>query len=305
MTERRRILIAGESWTVHSIHQKGFDSFTTTEYAEGVRWLKDALEAGGWEVVYQPAHVAAREFPLTAEALSAFDSVILSDIGANTLLLHPDTFVRSKALPNRLESIRDYVASGGGFIMVGGYLTFQGIEAKGQYAGSAVEEALPVTLDRFDDRRETPQGIVPKVSASHPIVEGLENVWPALLGYNRIWPKDDAAVVATVGDDPLIVAGTHGKGRSVAFASDCGPHWAPPPFVEWSGYAKLWQDLRPGLSPGLRSGAQSNASIRMRPSASHSSVSASAAASVWLLSAARIVASARITSRAISRRPQI
>jgi uncharacterized membrane protein len=43
----KRILIAGESWTVHSIHQKGFDSFTTTEYAEGVRWLKAALEKGG------------------------------------------------------------------------------------------------------------------------------------------------------------------------------------------------------------------------------------------------------------------
>jgi uncharacterized membrane protein len=243
MTERRRILIAGESWTVHSIHQKGFDSFTTTEYAEGVRWLKDALEAGGWDVVYQPAHVAARDFPMTAEDLAAFDSVILSDIGANTLLLHPDTFVRSKVLPNRLASIRDYVANGGGFIMVGGYLTFQGIEAKGQYAGSPAEEALPVWIDRFDDRRELPQGIEPKVALDHPIVAGLSGAWPALLGYNKLTPKDDSSIVATVGEDPLIVAGTFGKGRSVAFASDCGPHWAPPPFVEWAGYAKLWQQI--------------------------------------------------------------
>jgi uncharacterized membrane protein len=243
MTERRRILIAGESWTVHSIHQKGFDSFTTTEYAEGVHWLKNALEAGGWEVVYQPAHVAARDFPMTAAELAGFDSIILSDIGANTLLLHPDTFVRSKVLPNRLESIRDYVANGGGFIMVGGYLTFQGIEAKGQYAGSAAEEALPVRIDRFDDRRECPQGVDPKIAAEHPIVAGLSGAWPALLGYNRLTAKDDATVVATVGNDPLIVAGTHGKGRSVAFASDCGPHWAPPPFVEWDGYATLWQQM--------------------------------------------------------------
>ena len=42
MTKKGNILIAGESWTVHSIHQKGFDSFTTTEYAEGVQWLRDA-----------------------------------------------------------------------------------------------------------------------------------------------------------------------------------------------------------------------------------------------------------------------
>jgi hypothetical protein len=158
-----KVLIAGESWTVHSIHQKGFDSFTTTEYAEGVRWLKAALEGAGYEVVFQPSHVAARDFPATAAALSGFDCVFLSDIGANTLLLHPDTFVRSIALPNRLHAIRDYVAGGGGLVMVGGYLTFQGIEAKGQYAGTAIEETLPVTLSRYDDRVECPQGVVPVV----------------------------------------------------------------------------------------------------------------------------------------------
>ena len=46
----KRVLIAGESWTTHSIHQKGFDSFTTTEYNEGVRWLRAALEDNGWTV---------------------------------------------------------------------------------------------------------------------------------------------------------------------------------------------------------------------------------------------------------------
>jgi len=240
----KRILVAGESWTVHSIHQKGFDSFTTTEYAEGVRWLRAALEKGGWEVTYQPAHVAARDFPFTVEALSAFDCVVLSDIGANTLLLHPDTFTRSKVLPNRLHAIRDYVAAGGGFVMVGGYLTFQGIDAKGQYAGSAAEEALPVTLMRGDDRVEAPQGVVPVVcDRDHPIVAGLGGEWPALLGYNRLEPRPGADLVATVGEDPLIVAGRHGKGRGVAFASDCGPHWAPPPFVEWAGYDRLWTQI--------------------------------------------------------------
>jgi uncharacterized membrane protein len=240
----KRILIAGESWTVHSIHQKGFDSFTTTEYAEGVRWLKAALEKGGWEVTFQPSHVAARDFPFTAEELAAYDVVLLSDIGANTLLLHPDTFTKSKVLPNRLVSIRDYVAKGGGLVMVGGYLTFQGIDAKGQYAGSPIEEALPVTIERGDDRVEAPQGVTPVVTdAAHPIVADLEEEWPALLGYNRIAAKSDGALVATVGDDPLIVAGSHGAGRSVAFASDCGPHWAPPPFVEWSGYDRLWTQI--------------------------------------------------------------
>ena len=240
---RRSVLFAGESWTTHMIHQKGFDSFTTTEYNEGGFWLKQALTRGGWNITYQPAHVAHREFPATVDALNAYDCVILSDIGANTLLLHPDTFVRGQVLPNRLAALRDYVHQGGGLIMCGGYLTFQGIDAKGQYAGSPVEEALPVTLSRHDDRIECPQSVAPSVVVGHPIVEGLGTDWPYLLGYNRVVAKAGAEVIVRVGDDPLIAAWSYGKGRAVAFTSDCGPHWAPPPFVEWRGYDRLWGQI--------------------------------------------------------------
>jgi len=237
------VLFAGESWTVHSIHQKGFDSFTTTEYAEGGGWLKQALTRGGWDIAYMPAHTAARDFPTTPEDLSAYDCVILSDIGANTLLLHPDTFSKSKPLPNRLNSLKTYVENGGGLVMVGGYLTFQGIDAKAQYAGSPVEDVLPVTLSRFDDRAENPSGIAPRQANAHPITANVPDDWPDLLGYNRVTAKPGADVIATVGADPLLVAGTCGKGRAVAFTSDCGPHWAPPPFVDWAGYDPLWQGI--------------------------------------------------------------
>ncbi|RYG00215.1 MAG: cytoplasmic protein [Caulobacteraceae bacterium] len=240
----KRVLIAGESWVTHSIHTKGFDSFTTTEYNEGVAWLKAALEGGGWEVTFLPNHLAARDFPLTPEDLARYDVVMLSDIGANTLLLHPDTFVRSKPLPNRLHSIRDYVKNGGGLVMIGGYLTFQGIEAKGKWADSPVEEALPVTLFHHDDRVESPQGVVAHVGdTSHAITQGLPSEWPALLGYNKVVAKPDAEVLVRVGSDPLVVAGTYGSGRSAVFTSDCGPHWAPPPFCDWTGYAPLWNNI--------------------------------------------------------------
>ena len=244
MTEKRKVLVAGESWTVHSIHQKGFDSFTTTEYSEGIHWLRSALTSGGWQVDYQPAHVAARDFPLNASALSDYGCVILSDIGANTLLLHPDTLGKSKILPNRLNAIRDYVAAGGGLVMVGGYLTFQGIEAKGQYAGSAVEDALPVSLQSGDDRSEHPEGATIRVvDPDHPVVEGLGSDWPQLLGYNRVGLKPSGHLVAKVNDDPLIAVGSYVDGRAVAFTSDCAPHWAPESFVDWSGNNRLWQQI--------------------------------------------------------------
>ena len=69
---------------------------------------------------------------------------------------------------------------------------------------------------------------------------------PAWLPYaDRLAPGDvgPGDVTPYVEDDPLLVAGGHGEGRSVAFMSDCGPHWAPPPFVDWTGYAALWNGI--------------------------------------------------------------
>lgn len=244
MGEQRGVLIAGESWVTHTIHQKGFDSFTTTAYSEGVGPLRTALEAGGFEVTYLPSHVAAREFPASPEALSSFRVIVLSDIGANTLLLHPDTFERSVPLPDRTQAIRDYVFAGGGLVMVGGYMTFAGIDGRARWASTPVAEALPVRISNTDDRVETPAGILPVVrEPGHPIVAGLPDAWPELLGYNRVEAAPGASVIVSVGEDPLVVAGSFGEGRGVAFTSDCGPHWCPPPFVAWPGYASLWQQL--------------------------------------------------------------
>ena len=77
----------------------------------------------------------------------------------------------------------------------------------------------------------------------HPIVAGLGGTWPDLLGYNEVQTKPEGEVIVRVGGDPLIAVGSFGKGRSVAFTSDCGPHWAPPPFCDWAGYAPLWNNI--------------------------------------------------------------
>jgi len=72
-----RVLIAGESWTTTSIHVKGFDSFTTVAYEEGVDALRDALLGSGHEVTFMPNHVAATDFPFKADELAAWDVVVL------------------------------------------------------------------------------------------------------------------------------------------------------------------------------------------------------------------------------------
>jgi uncharacterized membrane protein len=153
-----RGLLAGESWVTHSVHIKGVDSFNTSTYVEGAGRLIAALETAGLEVDYLPAHLVPARFPGTAD-LAAYGAVILSDIGANSLLLAPDTFERSAAAPNRLASVEQYLRDGGGLLMIGGYLSFAGIGGKARYHGTPVEAALPVTISPHDDRAERPEGV--------------------------------------------------------------------------------------------------------------------------------------------------
>ena len=72
-------------------------------------------------------------------------------------------------------------------------------------------------------------------AADHPLAAGLPDIWPELLGYNRLTARPEATTVARRATIRCSSPGSTGEGRVVAFASDCGPHWAPPAFVEWDG----------------------------------------------------------------------
>ena len=124
----KKILLVGESWTSQSTHYKGFDTFQSTYYELGANAFVDSLKEN-YDVNYMPSHIAQTEFPSKLSNLKEYDSVIISDCGANSLLLHPDVFLKGKTFPNRLKLVEDYVNEGGSFVMFGGYLSFQGINA--------------------------------------------------------------------------------------------------------------------------------------------------------------------------------
>lgn len=235
-----RVLLAGETWSSVTVHTKGFDSFTSSVRGDGAKFFLHALEEMA-DVDHMAGDRVPTEFPLALEALRHYQVVVLSDIGADSLLLHPNTWDRGMRMPNRLRLIEAYVAGGGGLAMCGGYLSFEGWYGRGRYAGSPVERALPVTIESTDDRVEVPEGVRPVVVLEHPVVEGIGGRWPYLLGYNRLCAKPGSTVVAKVGEHPLLVVGAHGRGRSLAWASDIGPHWCPSGFVRWKGYSQLWQ----------------------------------------------------------------
>lgn len=243
-TDRIRVLLAGESWTSHTVHVKGFDSFTTSEYQEGAGWLIQGLTEQGIDVEFMPNHEANTAFPTDLSSLQGFDVVMLSDIGSNTLLLPPNTFKHSQPSADRCRLLADFVRGGGGLAMIGGYFSFSGIDGKARYQRTALNDVLPVTLVEGDDRVEAPQGVQPAIlEAEHALFGGIDGHWPRFLGYNQLRDKQGCSVLASADDDVFIAVGTFGEGRSAAFASDCGPHWGPPEFVEWTHYGRFWGNL--------------------------------------------------------------
>lgn len=245
----KKVLLVGESWVTYSQHIKGFDSFFTSRYEEGVQWIRAAIQKAGYQFDYISNTYAAEKFPCKAEDLAQYDAVFLSDIGSNTLLLTDQCFMRGQQGTNRMELLRDYVLAGGGLCMIGGYMSFTGIDAKARYGSTALAEVLPVRCLDIDDRVEAPQGLIPQtVDGSHPVSKGLSGEWPYLLGYNKTVLKEGSTLIAAIDEDPLIAAAEYGKGRSLAFTSDCSPHWGSPDFTGWSGYETLWKNITDWLA---------------------------------------------------------
>lgn len=144
-----------------------------------------------------------------------------------------------------MKLLRDYVVKHGkGFLMIGGYLSYQGLHGMANYKNSPVEEILPVELLNYDDRVEVPEGFNPKIAnKSHPIVKDLPEAWPTLLGYNKTILKNNAVLLAEFNNDPILAVWEVGKGRAAAFTSDCAPHWCTTDFLNWKHYDDLWERL--------------------------------------------------------------
>ncbi len=170
--------------------------------------------------------IASRNSPSTLEGLSEYQVILLSDIGANSLLLPPAVWLHGKPVPNRLKLIREWTRAGGGLVMAGGYFSFQGIDGKARWRRTPVEEALPVTCLPYDDRLEIPEGFQAarhrRRYPSDPAMVSRENgrcfsaptrSSSRTARASRFWPS----LPEEEGGHPLLVTGSYGKGRTVAW----------------------------------------------------------------------------------------
>ncbi|MFM9107104.1 MAG: glutamine amidotransferase [Chloroflexota bacterium] len=239
------VLYVGDSETVINRYAVGADVFEQAWFNDNGKYLREAL-AGRDDVVVRhiiPANVPA-EFPASSEELARYDVVIFSDVGSNTMLFYPG-LTPPYAYPlgrDRLRMTAEFARNGGGFLMVGGYLSFAGINGIARYHGTVIEDILPVSIQPYDDRVEMVEGFRFAIDdPGHPIVRGFD--WDradfTMCGYNRVTLKPGASLIASWEGDPIIAAGRHGAGRTAVFATDFGPHWGGD-FLRWEGYADFW-----------------------------------------------------------------
>jgi uncharacterized membrane protein len=155
-----------------------------------------------------------------------------------------------KMLPPVQEIVlRQVRQQGAGLLMIGGWESFHG--HGGDWDAAPVGNALPVEIMAEDDRINCDQPALIIKAQDHEIVAGLPwNVRPPTIGgFNRVVARPGSETVLLVqrfqamfaggrfdfqaqDQDPLLVLGAHGNGRTAALMTDLAPHWVGG-LVDW------------------------------------------------------------------------
>jgi uncharacterized membrane protein len=243
------VLLAGETFSATTSVATGSEVVTTSSWTNGATAFVAALAEAGVAVTQLGGERCGAEFPSTMEALDRYAAVIISDVGALTLLMTPATRAGRPGV-NRLELLKAYVMAGGGLMLAGGYMGFQGMFGTARFHDTAVEDVLAVRCLPHGDGLEAPEGLrAAIVEPMHPLLAGIEGPWPPILGLNKLDLRADdgcrllASCACRGRDWPLLAVREIGKGRSAAWATDIGPHWLSQDFLEWDGYARLMANL--------------------------------------------------------------
>lgn len=163
---------------------------------------------------------------LSEKTLSkSFSLIIISDYG------------RKNLSPKVMKEIAKQVSNGTGFVMIGGWGSFTGLD--GGYHKTIIESVLPVKCKAGDDRRQVASGAYFRKVKSHPVLKNISiKTSPVIIGYNQVTPKSKSHTVLKLREEvsgksaPLLVFGSYLKGKTAAWTSDIAPHWCGG-MVDW------------------------------------------------------------------------
>ncbi len=220
------VLLAGESGEITETVKVG-----PVELVRGRPWqnlgpLADACTRGGMSAT-------ALSYGRIPEGLERPNIWLLSDLP----FAAADVF-------GILDRLTADVPERSGLVMIGGAFSFVGLDRLGGWQDPRGAALLPVALADAADAAEAPAGvqIVPTRGCPAELRRVLAEA-PPFLGYNRLQPKTTALVLANFNDgSPALVISKSAPRRSVAFASDLLPHWAPTA-AAWEGLPALLRGL--------------------------------------------------------------
>jgi uncharacterized membrane protein len=210
-----------------------------------VRFLRDFLKRDGsvdlvsFFILRAAADLTAA--PTDELALIPFptDELFREHLGSFDVVIFQNFDYAPYEMQSYLPRIKEYVQRGGSFLMIGGDRSF----ADGRYAGTAIEEILPVKLGAPGVLKGSYRAEVSKALARHPIVALgpdpalTRQTWralPALYGANMVSGVKDGAQVLLQHPRarlqggarlPILVVGEAGRGRVAAMTADASWRW--------------------------------------------------------------------------------
>jgi len=138
----------------------------------------------------------------------------------------------------RLARIQEFVANGGGLVVLGGECGF----GRGGYTNTPLETIVPATFPN--------EHLIPRYTNGLALTRAPSATWltafdasqkPLVFYANTLRPKPGATVQLLAGDQPAIISGTYGKGRVVAIGLSVNGE-APAgklAFWEWPEWPKI------------------------------------------------------------------
>ena len=203
-----------------------------TSLRSAAAYLAGLFATWKWEFDYCPSDQAVAPSFVRGRRL-----VILSD--------YPSARMNAETQ----RELVDAVSAGTSLLMIGGWESFHGLG--GDWDQSLIATALPVIIESHDDRFNCDHPVLVRQISDHPSAAGLpwEKRPPTIGGFNRFRAQLETQVVLEVDrlrsrfhngvwqvdvleTHPLLVFGTHHRGKTAALATDAAPHWVGG-LVDW------------------------------------------------------------------------
>ena len=184
----KNVLLVGESWVSAATHYKGFDQFGSVTFHLGAEPLVKALEGSDFALTYMPAHEAAEGFPFEMDGLAS----IRRDHPLRHRLQHPAAAARRlAAVADRAEPPEADPRLGGErrrpadvrrLLQLPGHRRPRPLAPHRRRGRAAGRPACPTTTGSRCPRAASPTSSSP----SHPVLAGMGDGWPPLLGVNEV-----------------------------------------------------------------------------------------------------------------------